>query len=179
MKNKIYCLLILILYISSCRKVLNCGDKEKLTFSKREFTGTQLKLNGYYYFSFDKYSKPLFIYQNGVLNNYNFNWFETALVYDFETQLIDGSYFKKVKENKYSWGLYYIIGNEIKYEVFSSKSAVSCYYPIIYTGVILNDTTIQFTNKVNSDGTESESINETYHFKQFSPKPDSTNSFIP
>lgn len=180
MENKIYCFLIISLLFTNCRRVNQCDKTEKLSFTKREFSGSQLKLNGYYYYfnSVDSYW-PIIFYKNGIVSRKLSYAFDTSKVVQFENELMNGTYRNKVKDDKYSWGLFNIIGNEIKYEVYDSKSAISCYFPIIYTGTIINDTTIHFNKKVNSDGTESVSINETYHFKQFSPKPDSTNSFIP
>jgi len=56
------------------------------------------------------------------------------------------------------------------------------YQPYIFGGEILNDTTFILTEQflINSDGTKDllNSFGRTYHFKKFSPKPDSTNSFI-
>jgi hypothetical protein len=45
-------------------------------------------------------------------------------------------------------------------------------------GTILNDTTFIITKLVRSDGKHESEKNETYHFRLFSPKPDSTNNLI-
>ena len=46
-------------------------------------------------------------------------------------------------------------------------------------GKIINDTTFQLVREFASyHKKDSRVIDETYHFKQFSPKPDSTNVFI-
>jgi hypothetical protein len=45
-------------------------------------------------------------------------------------------------------------------------------------GFILNDTTLQITRMYRVDGSDEHILNYTYHFRQFSPKPDSTNNFI-
>ncbi|MBK7691064.1 MAG: hypothetical protein IPK62_04460 [Bacteroidetes bacterium] len=180
LKKQYLILIFALLSFTNCRKLLKCNENENLTFAKNAFNGTQLKLNGYYYYfnSVDSYW-PIFFYKNGIVSRRLSYAFDTSKINQFEAELMDGTYYKSVKGDKYSWGLYQIDGNAIKYEVFASKSAASCYYPVILTGTIINDTTIHFTNKTNSDGTDSKTINEIYHFKQFSPKPDSTNSFTP
>jgi hypothetical protein len=52
----------------------------------------------------------------------------------------------------------------------------------VRAGQILNDTTFVIAESYRmNEGkkTEVKERNETYHFKQFNPKPDSTNRFIP
>jgi hypothetical protein len=54
---------------------------------------------------------------------------------------------------------------------------------LVYTniGVILNDTTFQLTESYRlkkGEKTEYQILDEIYHFRQYSPKPDSTNDFI-
>ena len=173
MKNIIWLLWISTL-ISGCMRILNCKEKEKYTFSKTNYLGKEIKTNGYYFSS--KYY-PLIFYRNGVMirdildtNDYNLT--------TFESWLLNGRYGTGFKNSIYNWCLFKIKDNQVKYEGFSAKSGISCKYTYIRTGSILNDSTILFTNQINSDGTESESQNDTFHFKQFSPKPDSINSFI-
>ena len=48
----------------------------------------------------------------------------------------------------------------------------------IREGKILNDTTFHITASYRPDGSERREKDEIYHFKQFSPKPDSTNNFV-
>ena len=45
-------------------------------------------------------------------------------------------------------------------------------------GKILNDTTFHITTSYRSNGSERHEKDEVYHFRQFYPKPDSTNNFI-
>lgn len=48
----------------------------------------------------------------------------------------------------------------------------------IKTGTVLNDTTFRLTESTNQKGRDRKTIDQTYHFRQFGPKPDSTNRFI-
>ena len=45
-------------------------------------------------------------------------------------------------------------------------------------GEIQNDSTFLITKSIRSKTGEEKELNEIYHFKQFSPKPDSTNVFV-
>ncbi len=79
--------------------------------------------------------------------------------------------------NKSSWGLFIINDQIIQIERYYPTDHLrkSAY---INEGKILNDTTCHFTVSYRSDGSERRDEDEIFHFKQFSPKPDSTNSFI-
>ncbi len=47
-----------------------------------------------------------------------------------------------------------------------------------YSGDILNDTTFLITKVKRASGSFTTAIDDTYHFKHFSPKPDSRNEFV-
>lgn len=49
----------------------------------------------------------------------------------------------------------------------------------IRSGVVLDDKTFKFTESTDQKGKDRNSLDQTYHFRQFSPKPDSTNNFVP
>ncbi|OJV36453.1 MAG: hypothetical protein BGO29_03730 [Bacteroidales bacterium 36-12] len=92
-----------------------------------------------------------------------------------------GTLFDEIKLNKsrevyYNWGIYKIENDSIYIQNKFNPGAISMY---VYTRVakIENDSTIHFcyTQSTNIGHFKT---NETYAFKQFSPKPDSTNVFI-
>jgi len=72
-----------------------------------------------------------------------------------------------------------IEGDSIKIERSKSFGTTKSYMYIL-VGVVQNDSTIHITKDFSSTGNGGKTImmNQTYHFKQFSPKPDSTNVFI-
>lgn len=171
MKNIIWLLWILTL-ITGCKRVLNCEEKEKLSFEKTGFSGLQLRLGGYY---IRDSHWVLFFYRNGIVID---SRIESTNQIEFQNELINGTFYSKISNDKSNWGLFKVSNNEIELEVLNALSQVSCKVPTIYQGKILDDSTIFFLKIKHSNGELIEYRNDTFHFKQFSPKPDSTNSFI-
>lgn len=75
------------------------------------------------------------------------------------------------------WGLFVIDNQTIKFERYYPSDDITR-WTYIREGIILNDTTFLITTSYRSDGSDFSIKNEIYHFRQFSPKPDSTNNFI-
>ena len=163
-----------LIVLNACRRINNCDKKEKFTLSRQDIAGTQMKLNGYYY---SLETMPMFFYRNGVLHCGSVSNSGNNII-EIENQILTGEYYNKIKNRINEWSLFSINGTEVKYEYFLRKGELNCWYPVIATGEILNDSTLLFTSIVNSDGTEPKTIHNVWHFKAFSPKPDSTNSFL-
>ena len=158
----------------SCEKL---WPDDELYFATESYTGNNMRLDGYYQ-RYDEEKSPYFqnyfFYRNGVL--------------------LDGSSAKiSEKENKeelYSsgqfhpkgkswWGNFRVVGNEIEFERWYSGNIAEVYGR---KGVILNDTTFRITESFKMEGGEKSKISvldEVYRFMKFSPKPDSTNAFVP
>ena len=94
-------------------------------------------------------------------------------------------YFKSIirsmnvlKQSKFDWGLFNIEDNTIKIEHW--LPAQGGYPTLLRTGEILNDTTFVLTESImrGKNGATPKDINQTFYFKHFDIKPDSTNSFI-
>jgi len=168
---------LLLLGIMACLLSCKCGNLfEDMEFNLKriEFKGSQFKLDGYYY---QKYGDPeqltiYFFYENGIVlhagDGYSF---------EIEKKFHEDQLYKKLRENKYCWGIFQIDTTSIKFERYynSDNPSKEAYVSL---GTILNDTTFIITRSIRSDGKFESEKNETYHFKQFSPKPDSTNNFI-
>ena len=154
----------------------NCSvfyEKDEVLPNAKPYTGNQLRTNGYYYLitpSDNVIYKPLVLYTNGVLLftilGSGGNTLEEMDNIIRKLYIQDTQYSK----DKYNWGVFFINGNNtIKIHILSH------FYPhreSVYEGVILNDTTFHITKSSNGNR------NDMYHFRQFSPKPDSTNVFI-
>ncbi len=97
-----------------------------------------------------------------------------------EEWCINGFYASVSAKYKYDWGVFQIDGTQIKYEKWvASEGPFSAF---TYEGVILNDTTFVINKgyrMMDIDKKAPTEVNWEYHFKEFSPKPDSTNRFIP
>lgn len=91
---------------------------------------------------------------------------------------------KEYINTQIGWGVFNVTGSEIVIERWVTASGGGTYPTQMLKGVIKNDTTIHFhtligVHPVNYNSKKKVlTIDETYHFRQFSPKPDSTNNFI-
>ena len=171
--NLILIILGIILSSNSCIKNILADDE--LTLEKRPYTGNQLRIDGYYYSKFRDIYVIYFFYRNGVLFSGG-HVFESELK-KYEQKYQDGSFWDDKKDNKLYWGLYNIDSNDIMIEKWypSSGGGMPVY---LHSGEILNDTTFLITKSVRPKTGEEKELNEVYHFREFSPKPDSTNIFI-
>ena len=166
-----------------CGILLCCGiltgDDDKLTLSRQDYNGSELKLEGYYYSSSGHPGKIKihFLFRNGILLGSNEVWDQTKIV-EVEKEFSDGRYYERIKNNKQYWGIFNINGNRIETQRWfeTSGSTLNAYS---HTGEILNDTTFRITEVKRVDGTEKREIDYLFHWQDFSPKPDSTCSFIP
>jgi hypothetical protein len=160
---------VMLLFGLSCNKFEN-GD-DVLSLQWEDYSGNALKLDGIYYFETENFEGPLFqryaLYRNGIIRNLG------------GSKNIDDLRFPS-GNSKYEWGVFQIDGTRIKFERWypSSGGPLKAY---IRSGEILNDTTFLITESYRMQKgkkTEIRERNEVYHFRQFSPKPDSTNNFI-
>lgn len=177
MKNHTWILLALVFLVFSiaCEKVLK---DENLTLKKSSYTGTELRLDGYYYFmNGQNLFETYFFYRNGISIHGGGNGSNTPPLQFIESQFVSESYLNSLKNCKTCWGIFRISGDNIWEEAWYPSSGGGLPVYIRY-GKILNDTTFIITRSIHSKTGEENELNETYHFKQFSPKPDSTNKFI-
>ena len=176
--NKILILTLLIIVVFLCA----CKTADKLQLTKTPFTGNQLRIDGYYCRMYEnKCYSVYFFYRDGTLLYEGCGGCDSLKLKEMEQNSFKNEkWINWVKESQISWGVYQIDGQSIKFERWypSNYWHLPAY---IKSGKILNDTTFIITSFERSSrfGTEwSEEKNEMYHFRQFSPKPDSTNRFI-
>lgn len=136
------------------------------------YAGDNLKINGYYYRVKDSSAGIFgyFFYRNGVVLDADARG---------EDDYTSEEWLKHEKNTKSSWGVFRIQNKTIKYEMWEpSEPPLRAY---VREGIIINDTTFLITESYrlqNGKKRDQEVINQFYHFKQFSPKPDSTNPYI-
>jgi len=175
---KILLITSILVFNHACNKITECKDDE-LTITRTENKTGKIKLNGYYYsvFSFDTSSAEVYLlYQNGIFFDANSKDLDDIKNNNVDLNLPDLAY-----QYKGFWGTYKINGNNIEIEYWLPQ-ANHCVKLSYNKGIILNDTTFKITYKKFSYKGETdyeESVNEIFYFKQYSPKPDSTISFIP
>ena len=175
--REMYILLFTILTSCvSCVKMGHCKDKE-LTLKIVEYTGKELRTDGFYYGnpntdyqSVKRYELFVF-YKNGIMmlpGNVEFENMEEYIASITKSNQ---------KDTKFVWGLFRI-DNNINIEHWV---AAQCGYPaVLRTGDVLNDTTFVLKKMIRRDsqGTKETDINQEFRFRQSDVKPDSTNNFI-
>ena len=150
----------------------SCKD-EKLLIERTPYLGSELRIDGYYYKQVGDKIGIKFFYRNGIMIDF-ISYFSTTNVMEVDEGI--ANMYESWKDDKLIWNVFSINGYSLQYSGWSTsvgggRPSGKC------IGTILNDTTFHITKSINSDGSEFEK-NDVYHFRQFSPKPDSTNTFI-
>ena len=176
--NRLVCAVFTVLALfalAGCEKWLK---DEELTLPKQPYTGNELRTDGYYYYTMngDYFRTITFFYENGVVfrppsGSHSLQEFDEYVI----NELVGENRFH---DSQLSWELYNIENDRILINYWVSPRPFRCYFE---EGTILNDTTFviqRYYRMENGEMTDVGDVNETYHFRQFSPKPDSTNMFI-
>jgi hypothetical protein len=170
MRNRLKTVGMLTLFIVLCTQ---CLEKDDVLPNAIVYDGNQLRTDGYFYqiaYNGVKYNSHFF-YRNGVLLVTG-DLGETLEEMDkvIKKDYVNDLWYKK---NKYLWGVFAVNGERITMNTLSQDYP---HYGFVDEGKILNDTIFHIT-KFSSDG-EIRERDEVYHFRAFSPKPDSTNVYI-
>ena len=170
---KLFSILFYLFCITRCNELF---PDDKLSIKPISYEGNELKINGYYY-QHHYLGKPgedlsvHVLFRNGIVRYIgggykNFNEIEVKIS---DPNLYDG---------KTAWGIFVINRDVITFEQWHSGMGGGL--PVFFReGKILNDTTFHFTAAYRLDGTHRNEVEELYHFRQFSIRPDSTSRFIP
>ena len=173
--NRIKKIILLISIIMLFTQCCSLQDDDELSLPLKPYTGNQLRIDGYYYcigYDGSIYSAYIF-YNNGVLRYGGGVKSTIEEMDDYLRKYLDSYPYSTVK---YWWGVFVIEGDVIKFERWYPSERP--YKAFVREGIILNDTTFHITKSYRSNGTNVSVKDEVYHFRQFSPKPDSTNNFI-
>jgi hypothetical protein len=157
------CFLILFSFVLS----IGCKLRgERLKISRENNHSNKLRLSGYYYAEFDGKNNftVLFLYRNGVLYRIDNYWSDLKVI---ESRVLNGFY-ATILDNPAHWGIYVIRNNQILIDRWDYGGLPKPHFYGI--GTIINDTTFL--------GGEAFEGRDTFHFKAFPIKPDSTNKFI-
>ena len=176
MKRILY--ILLLLSLSSCEIEL-----EEMYLTRIEYLSDILRIDGYYY---DKEADTKRIklrylfYKNGV------SYYDSdSSYYDSFTELEE--YIKSSNKSNifqkyaFGWGIFNVMDSTILIEEYF-QSALNKKLTAIFSGKILNDTTFTLNERYkldqNGDKYDLYEFDATYHFRQYSSKPDSTNNYI-
>jgi hypothetical protein len=153
----------------------NLTTDDTLVLIKTPYFGTELRTDGFYYniWGTDKNCSAFFLYRNGVAT-YPYS---VGTIEECEAAFLNGQFLQDIKSDKSTWGLFAVNGKTIKLEFLRAYGAPHRYSMTDF-GKILNDTTISIYKTELQDGSTVDDPGETYHFKLFLQKPDSTNKWI-
>ena len=172
-------------FISAVLIFVSCGaltdamiTDDTLKLDRVDYLG-DLRLDGYYYTrvpvtgSGDRMD-IYFLYTNGIVIYGETPKIEN--IEDHESKFTEGSYYNRIKNIKYYWGVF-TSSTKIIMETWEPSSGGSL-KTVIRSGEILNNEMFVITSFLNNYSGETSARNDTFYFKAFGPKPDSTNTFI-
>ena len=142
---------------------------DMLTLERKNFNGNEIRTDGYYY-AFSKTSTGeslgtiFFLYKNGVF--FYLGSPKVSTVADLEAYT--RPYIANPNGGRRNWGVFQVEGSQISIErwLYNSGGKIPAQ---VFQGQILNDTTFRM---------ELFSTIETWKFRPFAPKPDSTNAYV-
>lgn len=177
-KYLIYTLFV-ILAVTILNSCSNSAEYE-LTIDKEPYLGNELRIDGYYYYQYDvneneKYTIVLFFYRNGVV--FTANTFTTENFDIIEKFYLDGEHESFIKDRDV-WSTFKVNKDTLIYETWEPPRVSIGPTPIKHYCEIINDTTYRVYKRKHYSESEFEEVSETYHFRKFDHKPDSTNNFI-
>jgi hypothetical protein len=143
---------------------------------KTPYTGDKLRIDGYYYSNpyYENQVSIAVFYRDGFCIHTRIISKSGDILSDIENEiLLNNKYISELKNDPCHIGVFHVINPYIEFEVWEYRS-----WTFTYFGEIVNDTTFIINKWVNNRTKETSSENLTYRFKQFSPKPDSTNVWI-
>ena len=149
-----------------------CYAEPEFVMQRVPYEGNELRIDGYYYHSNNsgnaiRYS---FLFRNGVIY-YEPYWYSTNDLNELEQMFIKHKY-EWLKKYANGWGIFVINGNRLELETWDAEGGL-----LRYVGRIENDTTMHLLQMVMRYGGVLPE-DKIFHFKKFSPKPDSIKSFI-
>jgi len=163
---------VFIMFFSCCNTL---APDENLTLQRTDYIGNELRIDGYYVHYFAKGKTDAdFFFENGTVFRVRGRRIDGISDYS-EKRFLDANFIRLNRDTKTNWSVFEINGDDIVIQGWTHSSGGGI--PIATRrGKILNDTTFVITSiHIHRQTRE---INEVYHFRKFSPKPDSTNSFI-
>ena len=181
MKAKI-CMLCFMLFLYSCKNIF---IDDKFSIKCVPYTGSELRIDGYYYKKWlweegnKRFIDYFIFYSNGVSAT---GHMEAENLCDVENRLANWSDNKWLKDNIYIWGPFSIHDDKLIMQFYEPSDYLSKRV-LELSGTILNDSAF-YLEKITLACTGKEITGRffatgEYCFKQYSPKPDSTNNFIP
>jgi hypothetical protein len=159
----------------------NCKRYSKLLIHRKDVNTSTLNLNGYYFLEESGENKGLksiyFLYKNGILlyagsyKDSEINSIEKKIIKDYLNNSNEIA-----KRNLINWGVFSIDGTEISMEKWEPTEGMR--RTSIKRGIVLNNQSFIINYLYSPFSNKNNKVSDIYHFRTFSPKPDSTNNFI-
>ena len=177
--KKIILLLVVLMFFAMNLLFCSCEkERQELSMAKTPYTGNELRIDGYYFSNqvFTDYIGIAVFYRNGICINV-FTQIESHDTISFiENEiLLNEGLMSNFWNTPNHIGVFLINKESIEFETWEAGRDIITFSNF---GEILNDTTFLITKQVNNQSGATEAMSLTYRFRQFSPKPDSTNIFI-
>ena len=180
------------IFVIGVMLMISCSKKtiEPLRMDKASYTGNELRIDGYYYSDIEVIESNLSIsklvnfavfYRDGFCILMAVSAKDGDIPGYIETEfLLNDSFISKWKAVPNGIGVFKIVKADIELELwnYSGGGVGSPITTFSYYGNVLDDTTFYFRKWVNNYTNRTYSKDLTFHFKPFSPKPDSTNVYI-
>lgn len=171
-------MLLVMAVFCSCEKLGICVDRE-LQIKRKDYNGSRLRMDGYYYCPVDTDDNGLILneiivfYRNGVVL---FPGDVSEGSEDLYLHAIAGS--RGIKESKSCWGTFDITDSLL--QVAKWRPAPCGYPAVLRAGEILNDTTFLISRMEikGKHGTGNLVKEQYYRFRAFFPKFDSINEYV-
>ena len=172
MKNIGYILFSLVLLIG-CNKIFS---DETFTFQRTDYNGNEIRTDGYYYKYSTSYDSSIpnrticfFLFRNGT--SVSMGSFESVDLDIVDKEIVER--YKWLDKYKSGWGVFEISREQYVEERWSTSTGGGLPVGRV-VGIIENDTTIRITKHINVKERKEFPQDYRCHFRQFSPKPDST-----
>jgi len=170
----------MFLYLFSISLFCSCEllieDPKPLYLQRQEYSGNHLKINGYYSQIDNNEIRTIYLfYQNGIVFSAGSPNKSLNEADNYVQSLASN---RSRRQYCYDWGVFIIDSIKIKFERWYPGYPFPSY---VRAGEIINDSTFLINESyrmINGQKTEVQAKNETYYFRAFSPKPDSTNIYI-
>jgi hypothetical protein len=150
-----------------------CKVAEELILNRMDYTGSNLKIDGYYYHEYESGYIAHFFYRNGVIYTTN-AMLNIDNLEDLDIQIINRLVKGKTAQFHWFWGTYKIEGDIIRINHWLPGTG-GAYPAKLVKGKITDSVSLELN--WGGDIINNKELNY-WKFREFSPKPDSTNRFI-
>ena len=178
-KSGLLFFVIIALSAGSCSK-----NNIPVPLTKVEYTGNQLRTDGYYYSVDEDYLYVTVLYRDGFCIQpctKITNVFGLDTLNHIDNLLQNNNYISRLKDFPMQIGVFKINDIVIEIEIWNDAGRIiggDVLNTFSYYGKILNDTTFFVYKSVDNEDDKTYTEDLTYHFVKYDSKPDSTNRFI-